>query len=176
MDGAHLRGGNNAGAGPTKRGRPVKHQPEPVDAVAQAGRFGPVLEDVPHRSPQRRQWNFRTRNPDVVSLVSPMALSSGFQKLGHGAAVVFGSEEKAAGHSGRREDALALFLQQRARTGRSVPCLRRFILLRRKLCAPFGVGLSTSNFQRPAPAWCAAAESGKAKQAGDRCERIRRSS
>src|SRR3979411_2219357 len=44
------RAGNNCRAAPLGRLWPgrVKHQPKPIDAIAQAGRFRPVGEDVTH--------------------------------------------------------------------------------------------------------------------------------
>src|SRR6185503_13061571 len=60
-----------------------------------------------------------------------------------GAALVFGLRgEQRQVAAGAGEDALAFFLQQRART-RPLGAMfaQDFILLRGELCAPFGVGL-----------------------------------
>src|SRR5215207_10812038 len=90
-----------------------------------------------------------------------------------GAALVFGLRgEQRQVAAGASEDALALFLQQRARTRPLGAVLAQdFILLRRELCAPFGVGLFhlefLSGLRRAATQ---PAKSGQAKQAGDGCE------
>src|SRR5258705_2905480 len=89
------------------------------------------------------------------------------------AALVFGVRgEQRQIATGAGKDALAFFFQERARTWPLGAVLAQdFILLRRELCAPFGVGLFHLEFlgglrRRGAQP----AESGEAKQAGQGCE------
>jgi hypothetical protein len=42
----------------------VKHQPKPVDAIAQTGRLRPVVEDVAHMSAAAAAVDFGARHPE----------------------------------------------------------------------------------------------------------------
>src|SRR3954447_10963442 len=67
-----------------------------------------------------------------------------------GAALEFGVRGKQRQvATGAGEDALAMLLQQRARTGAlGALFAQNFILLRRQLCAPFRIGLFDFEFSR----------------------------
>ncbi len=94
----------------------MKHQPKPVDAIAQAGRFRPVVEDVPHMSAAAAAVHFRARHSErrVLGFANGIV-----QRLPEarpaGAALIFGIRgEQRQVATGACKDALAFFFQQRA--------------------------------------------------------------
>ena len=127
----------------------MKHQRKTVDAVAQAGRLRPVVEDVAEMAAAAAAMNFGAQHAEGAVL----GLADGvFERLVEarpaGAALEFGlGGEQRQVAAGAGEDALAVLLQQRARA-RALGALlaQDFILLRRQLRAPFGVGLFDLEF------------------------------
>src|SRR6186997_610353 len=122
----------------------MKHQPKPVDAIAQTGRLRSVLEDVPHVSAAAAAVDFRARHPERRVLGFANGIVERFPEARPaGAALIFGFRgEQRQVAAGAGEDALAFFFQQWARTWPLGAMLAQdLILLRRELRAPFGVGL-----------------------------------
>src|SRR5688500_2127448 len=95
----------------------MKHHAKAVDAVAQAGRLRSVVENMTEMSAAATAMHFGPQHPEGAVF----GLAEGvFQRLikarPAGAALVFGLRGKQRQvAAGAGEDALALFLQQRAR-------------------------------------------------------------
>src|ERR1700716_4183571 len=149
----------------------MKHQRKAVHAVAQAGRLRPIVEEVSERTATAATMDHgRHHAESAVFGLADGILERLIETRPAGAALEFGLRgEQRQVAAGAGEDALAVFLEQRART-RALGALlaQDLILLRRQLRAPFRVGLFDLEFFRgvrgvgPQPA-----ERGKAKQAGD---------
>ena len=120
-----------------------------VDAVAQAGRLRPVVEDVAEMAAAAAAMHFGAQHAEgaVLGLADRV-----FERLVEarpaGAALEFrlGGEQRQVA-AGAGEDALAMLLEQRA-GARPLGALlaQDLILLRRQLRAPFGVGLFDLEF------------------------------
>src|SRR5947207_164443 len=152
----------------------TEDQRKAVNAVAQAGRLRPVVEDVTEMAAATAAVNFGAQHSEGAVF----GLADGvFERLVKtrpaGAAFEFrlrGEQRQVAAGAG--EDALAMLLEQRARTRTLGAVLTQdLILLRRQLRAPFGIGLFNLEFlagvcrRSPQPA-----ERSKAKKTGDRRE------
>src|SRR5215217_779256 len=99
--------------------------------------------------PQRRQWTSVRAIPKVVSLVSPMALSSGFQKLGQPVPLSYLVSEENSGRSqpAQAKTPLRFSFRSGLEPGRSVPCLRRISYCCGVSCARHSASVfSISNF------------------------------
>src|SRR6266550_1587473 len=165
--------GGRAESGRRWRGR-VEYQRKAVHAVAQAGRLRSVVEDVTEMAAAAAAMNFGPQHPQgPVFGLADGVLERLIKTRPAGAALEFRlrSEQRQVA-AGAGEDALAMLLEQRARS-RTLGALlaQDVILLRRQLRAPFRIGLFDLEFLRgvcrgsPQPS-----EGGKAKQAGDRRE------
>src|ERR1700722_19518701 len=122
----------------------MKHQRKTAHAVAQAGRLRPVVEDVAEMAAAAAAVNFSAQHPEgavfgladgvVERLVKTRPAGAAFE-LG-----LRGEQRQVAAGAG--EDALAMLLEQRARS-RTLGALlaQDLVLLRRQLCAPLGIGL-----------------------------------
>src|ERR1700694_2595498 len=160
-------------SGRRRRGR-MKHQRKAVHAVAQAGRLRPIVEDVAEMAAATAAVNFGPQHPKgpVLGLADGV-LERLIKTRPAGTALEFRlRREQRQIAAGAGENALAMLLEQRARTGTLGTFLAQdFILLRRQLRAPLRVGLFDLELlcglcrgsSQPA-------EGGKAKQTGDRCE------
>src|SRR5689334_18995384 len=85
--------GNNCRAAPLGSLWPgrVKHQPKPVDAVAQAGGFRSVVEHVSHVSAAAAAVDFRARHPERRVLGFANGIVERFPEARPaGAALIFG--------------------------------------------------------------------------------------
>src|SRR6266481_6196415 len=152
----------------------MEHQRKAVHAVAQAGRLRSVVEDVTEMAAAAAAMNFGPQHSQgPVFGLADGVLEWLIKTRPAGAALEFrlrGEQRQVAPGAG--EDALAMLLEQWART-RTLGALltQDLILLRRQLRAPFRIGLFDLEFLRgvcrrsPQPA-----EGSKAKKAGDRCE------
>src|SRR6202166_1921722 len=153
----------------------MKHQRKSVHAIAQAGRLWPVVEDVAEMAAAAAAMDLGPQHAEgaVLSLADGI-----FQRLIEarpaGAALEFrlrGEQRQVAAGAG--EDALAMFLEQRARARPFGALLAQdLVLLRRQLRAPFRIGLLDLEFLRgflPGLGRGSAqpAEGGKAEQTGD---------
>src|SRR6266404_5796706 len=99
--------------------------------------------------PQRRQWTSVRVIPNVVSLVSPMALSSGCQKLGQPVPLSYLVSEENSGRSHPAQAKMPLRFSFRSglEPGRSVPCLLRISYCCGVSCARHSASVfSISNF------------------------------
>src|SRR5207237_1644978 len=96
----------------------VKHQPKPVDAIAQAGRLRSVVEDVTHMSTAAAAVDFRARHPERrIPGFANGVVERLVEAWPAGAALEFGIRgEQGQIAAGAGEDTLAFFLQERART------------------------------------------------------------
>src|SRR6202051_1310688 len=150
----------------------MKHQREAVHAVAQPGRLWSIVEDVTEMTATTAAVNFGPHHPKgAVFGLADGVLERLIKTRPAGAAFIFrlrGEQRQVAAGAG--EDALAMLLEQRARSRALGAFLAQdFILLRRQLCAPLRVGLFDLEFLRglsrraPQPA-----ERGNAQQTGDR--------
>ena len=160
-------------SGRRRRGR-MKQQRKAVHAVAQAGRLRPIVEDVAEMAAAAAAMNFGAQHPEgAVFGLADGVLERLVEARPAGAALKFGLRgEQRQVAAGAGEDALAMLLEQRARSGRSVPSLRRISYCCGVSCARHSASVfSTSNFSaalcrgNPQPA-----ERGQAKQTGDRGE------
>src|SRR3981081_4055455 len=154
-----------------RRGGRMKHQRKAVHAVAQPGRLRPIVEDVTEMAAAGAEVNFGPQHPEgPVFGLADGVLERLVKARPAGAALEFrlrGEQRQVAAGAG--EDALAMLLEQRART-RALGALlaQNLILLRRQLRAPFRIGLFDFEFlrgvrrRRPQPP-----EGGKPKQTGD---------
>src|SRR5712672_4338210 len=160
-------------SGRRRRSR-TEYQRKAVNAVAQAGRLRPVVEDVTEMAAAAAAVNFGARHPEgAVFGLADRVLERLVETWPAGAAFEFrlrGEQRQVAAGAG--EDALAMLLEQRARA-RALGALltQDLILPRRQLRAPFRVGLFNLEFlagvcrRTPQPA-----ESATAKKTGDRRE------
>src|SRR5271163_2802005 len=156
-----------------RRGR-MKYQRVAVHAVAQSGRLRPVIEDVAEVTATAAAVDFGPQHAEgpvfgladgVIERLVEARPASAALELG-----LRGKQRQVA--AGASKGALAMFLQERART-RAFGALvaQNFVLLRRQLRAPFRIGLFDLEFlgglrrRSPQPS-----EGGKAQQAGDRCK------
>src|ERR1700733_6143169 len=162
-----------ARSGRRRRGR-MKLQSKAVHAVAQAGRLRSIVENVPEMAAAAAAVNFGAQHPQgpVLGLADGV-LERLIEARPAGAALIFclrGEQRQVAAGAG--EDALAVLLEQRARSGTFGAFLAQDgILLRGQLRPPLRVGLFNLEFLRrlhrgnPQPA-----ERSQSKQAGDRGE------
>src|SRR4051794_27157000 len=141
--GAQLPGGATI-AGSARRGRArTKYQCEAVDAVAQAGRFRSIVEDVAEVTAAATAMNFSPQHPKRAVLgFADCILERLIETRPTRAALELGLRgEQRQIATGAGEGALAVLLQQRAGTWALGPLLAQdLVLLRRELCAPFRVG------------------------------------
>src|SRR6266852_3469205 len=122
----------------------MEHQAKAVDAIAQAGRLRSVVEDMAEMAATAAAMHLGPRHAvgAVLCLAEPI-----FQRLVEarpaGAAFEFGVGRKQRQvAAGAGEDALAMLLQQRARSRPfSAVLAQDLVLLRRQLRAPLGIGL-----------------------------------
>src|SRR5882724_3650751 len=174
--GHNCRAGNNCRAQALGSGRPgrVKHQPKSVDAVPQARRLRPVVEDVAEMAAAAAAVNFGAQHAEGAVLgLADGIVDRLIETRPAGPALEFrlrGEQWQVAAGAG--EDALAVLFQKRARARALGAFLAQdVILLRRQLRAPFSVGLFDLEFLCGLRGRCAQpAEGSKAKQAGDGCE------
>src|SRR5471032_985039 len=152
----------------------MKQQRKAVHAVAQAGRLRPIVEDVTEMAAAAAAVNFGAQHPEgAVFGLADGVLERLVKTRPAGAALEFrlrGEQRQVAAGAGK--DALAVLLEQRARSRTLGAFLAQdFILLRRQLRAPFGVGLLDLEFLR---GLCRGAaqppEGGKPEQTGNRGE------
>src|ERR1700687_5821600 len=152
----------------------MEYQRKAVHAVAQAGRLRPIVENVTEMAAAAAAVDFGPQHPKgAVFGLADGVVERLIKTRPAGAALEFrlrGEQRQVAAGAG--EDALAMLLEQRARS-RTLGALlaQDLILLRRQLRAPFRIGLFDLEFLRgvcrrsPQPA-----EGGKAKKTGDGCE------
>src|SRR3984893_5002474 len=150
--GHNCRAGNNCRA-PTRSGRRcrgrMENQRKAVHAVAQAARLRPVVEDVTEMAAATAAVNFGAGHPEGPVFGLPDGVLERLVKTWPaGAAFEFrlrGEQRQVTAGAG--EDALAMLLEQRART-RALGALlaQDLILLRRQLRAPFRIGLFVLEF------------------------------
>src|ERR1700730_18120947 len=156
----------------------MEYQRKAVHAVAQAGRLRPIVENVTEMAAAAAAVDFGPQHPKgAVFGLADGVVERLIKTRPAGAALEFrlrGEQRQVAAGAG--EDALAMLLQQRART-RALGALfaQDLILLRCQLRAPFGVGILDLEFpggfisglgRRTAQP----AEGGKPKQAGYGCK------
>src|ERR1019366_2336695 len=162
--------GRKPRSGRRRRGR-MKYQRKAVHAVAQAGRLRPIVEHVTEMAAATAAVNFAPQHPQgAVFGLADGVLERLIKTRPAGAALEFrlrGEQRQVAAGAG--EDALAMLLEQRARSRALGAFLAQdFILLRRQLRAPLRVGLFDLEFLRglgrgsPQPA-----EGREPKQTGD---------
>src|SRR5712671_682957 len=155
-----------------RRGGRMEYQGKAIHAVAQAGRLRPIVEDVTEMAAAAAAVNFGPQHPE-----SPIfGLADGvLQRLVKtrpaGTALEFrlrGEQRQVAAGTG--EDALAVLLEQRARSRPLGALLAQdLILLRRQLRPPFRIGLFDLELLRCVGRRSAQPPEGrKAKQTGDR--------
>src|SRR4030088_1976448 len=152
----------------------MEDQRKAIHAVAQAGRLRPIVEDVTEMAAAAAAVNFGPQHPKgAVFGLADGVVERLIKTRAGGAALEFrlrGEQRQVAAGAG--EDALAMLLEQRART-RALGALlaQDFILLRRQLRAPFRIGLFDLEFLRGVRRRSSQpAEGRKAKQTGDRRE------
>src|SRR5437899_7848133 len=152
----------------------MEDQRKAVHAVAQAGRLRPVIKDVTEMAAAAAAVDFGTQHPKgAVFGLADGVVERLIKTRPAGAALEFrlrGEQRQVAAGAG--EDALAMLLEQRART-RALGALlaQDVILLRRQLRAPFRIGLFDLEFLRGVcRGGSQPSEGGKAKQTGDRRE------
>src|SRR4051812_27760762 len=153
----------------------MEDQPETVDAVARSGRLRTVVEDVAEVAAAAPAMHLGAEHAvGPVLGLADIALDRLVEARPSGAALELGvGGEQRQVAAGAGEDALAVFLEQRA-GARSLGAFlaQNFILLRRELGAPLGVGLLDLEFLGGLLAGLGRgpsqpAEGRKAKQAGD---------
>src|SRR3984893_15513848 len=153
----------------------MEYQRKAVHAVAQAGRLRPIVENVTEMAAAAAAVDFGPQHPKgAVFGLADGVVERLIKTRPAGAALEFrlrGEQRQVAAGAG--EDALAMLLEQRARS-RTLGALlaQDLVLLRRQLRAPFRIGLLDLEFLRgflpglgrgsPQPA-----EGGKAEQTGD---------
>src|SRR5579864_1518746 len=149
----------------------MKSQRKPVHAVTQPGRLRPVVEDMAemaaaaaamHLGPRHAEGAVLGGGDGIVQRLVEARPAGAALELGLG-----GEQRQVAASAG--EDALAMLLQKRARPGTFGAFLAQdFILLRRELRPPFGVGLLDfelfGSLRRRA---LEPTQGGEAEQAGD---------
>ena len=149
----------------------MEHQAETVDAVAQAGRLRPVVENMPEMAAAAAAMHLGPQHPvGPVFGLADGVLERLIETRPAGAALEFrlrGEQRQIAAGAG--EGALAVLFQERTRSRPFGALLAQdFVLLRRQLRAPFGVGLfDLELFGSLCGRLSQPAESGKAEQAGD---------
>src|SRR6202022_3707114 len=130
-------------SGRRRRGR-MKHQRKAVHAVAQAGRLRPIVEDVAEMAAATAAVNFGPQYPESpVFGLADGVVERLVKTRPAGAALEFRlRREQRQVAAGTGEDALAMLLEQRARS-RPLGALlaQNLILLRRQRRAPFRIGL-----------------------------------
>src|SRR6266404_9818354 len=152
----------------------MEDQRKAVHAVAQAGRLWPIVEDVTEMTAAAAAVDFAPQHPKgAVFGLADGVVERLIKTRPAGAALEFrlrGEQRQVAAGAG--EDALAMLLEQWART-RALGALltQDLVLLRRQLRAPLRIGLFDLEFlasvcrRSPQPA-----EGSKAKKTGDRRE------
>src|ERR1700704_5467746 len=149
----------------------MEFQRKAVHAVAQPGRLRPIVEDVTEMAAAAAAVNFGPQHPEgPVFGLADGVIERLVKARPAGAALEFrlrGEQRQIAAGAG--EDALAMFLEQWARSRAFGALLAQdLVLLRRQLRAPFRIGLFDLEFfgslcrgaSQPA-------EGDKAQQAGD---------
>src|SRR6267378_3659994 len=149
----------------------MEDQRKAVHAVAQAGRLRPVIKDMTEMAAAAAAVNFGPQHPKgAVFGLADGIVERLIKTRPAGAALEFrlrGEQRQIAAGAG--EYALAMLLEQRART-RALGALlaQDFILLRRQLRAPFRIGLFDLEFLRGVcRGGSQPSEGRKAKQTGD---------
>src|SRR6202048_104248 len=148
----------------------MEYQRKAVHAVAQAGRLWPIVENVTEMAAAAPALDFGPQHPKgAVFGLADGVVERLIKTRPAGAALEFRLRgEQRQGAAGAGEDALAMLLEQLARS-RTLGALlaQDLVLLRRQLRAPFRIGLFDLEFFRgvgrrgPQPA-----EGDKAQQAG----------
>src|SRR5216683_885646 len=134
-----------------RRGGRMEYQGKAIHAVAQAGRLRPVVEDVTEMAAATAAVDFGPQHPEgAVFGLADRVFERLVEARPAGAALEFrlrGEQRQVAAGAG--EDALAMLLEQRARS-RTLGALlaQDLILLRRQLRAPFRIGLFDLEFLR----------------------------
>src|SRR4030088_2059730 len=152
----------------------MEYQGKAIHAVAQAGRLRPIVEHVTEMATAAAAVNFGPQYPESpVFGPADGVVERLVKNRPAGAALEFrlrGEQRQVAAGTG--EDALAMFLEQRARSRPLGAFLAQdLILLRRQLRAPFRIGLFDLELLRGVGRRSAQpAEGRKAKQTGDRRE------
>src|SRR5712671_2653487 len=129
----------------------MEDQRKAVHAVAQAGRLRPIVEEVTEMAAAAAAVDFGPQHSKgAVFGLADGIIERLIKTRPAGAALEFrlrGEQRQVAAGAG--EDALAMLLEQRART-RALGALlaQDFILLRRQLRAPFCIGLFDLEFLR----------------------------
>src|ERR1700682_2159305 len=149
----------------------MEYQRKAFHAVAQAGRLRPIVENVTEMATAAAAVDFGPQHPEgAVFGLADRVVERLIKTRPAGAALEFrlrGEQRQVAAGAG--EDALAMLLEQRARS-RTLGALlaQDLILLRRKLRPPFRIGLFDLEFLRGV---CRRSsqptERGKAKYTGD---------
>src|ERR1700716_2864796 len=153
-----------------RRGGRMKHQRKTIHAVAQPGRLRPIVEDVTEMAAAAAAVNFGPQHPEgPVFGLADGVLERLVKARPAGAALEFrlrGEQRQVAAGAG--EDALAMLLEQRARSRALGAFLAQdVILLRGQLRAPFRIGLFDLELFRGVSRRCPQpAEGGKANQTG----------
>src|ERR1700730_8864517 len=149
----------------------MEDQSEAVHAVTQAGRLRAIVEDVTEMAAATAAVNFGPQHTEgPVFGLADGVLERLIKTRPPGAAFEFrlrGKQRQVAAGAG--EDALAMLLEQRARSRAFGAFLAQdFILLRRQLRAPFRIGLFDLEFLRGTGRGTSQpAEGGKAQETGD---------
>src|SRR3979411_2470667 len=170
---ARFAGAKARKSGRRRRGR-VEHQRKAVHAVARAGRLRSVVEDVTEMAAAAAAMNFGPQHPQgPVFGLADGVLERLIKTPPAGAALELRlRSEQWQVAAGAGEDALAMLLEERARS-RTLGALlaQDVILLRRQLRAPFRIGLFDLEFLRGVGRRSSQPAAGrKAKQTGDRRE------
>src|SRR5229473_2465934 len=129
----------------------MEYQGKAIHAVAQAGRLRPIVEDVTEMAAATAAVNFGPQHPESpVFGFANGVLQRLVETRPAGTALEFrlrGEQRQVAAGAG--EDALAMLLEQRARSRPLGAFLAQdFVLLRRQLRAPLRVGLFDLEFLR----------------------------
>src|SRR6266404_5112617 len=129
----------------------MEDQRKAVDAVAQAGRLRPIVKDVTEMTAAAAAVNFSPQHPKgAVFGLADGIVERLIKTRPAGAALEFrlrGEQRQVAAGAG--EGALAVFLEQRARSRPLGALLAQdLVLLRRQLGAPFRIGLFDLEFLR----------------------------
>src|SRR3981189_3742077 len=152
----------------------MEDQRKAVHAVAQAGRLRPIVKDVTEMAAAAAAVNFGPQHPKgAVFGLADGVVERLIKARPAGSALEFRlRREQRQVAAGAGEDALAMLLEQRARSRTPNALLAQdVILLRRQLRAPFRIGLFDLELLRGVrgggsqPGECR-----KAKQTGDRRE------
>src|SRR5467141_4794409 len=153
----------------------MEDQRKAVHAVAQAGRLRPIVKDMTEMAAAAAAVNFGPQHPKGAVFGPADGIVERLIKTRPaGAALEFrlrGEQRQVAAGAG--EDALAMLLEQRARS-RTLGALlaQDLILLRRQLRPPFRIGLFDLELLRGVRGRSSQpAEGRKAKQTGDRREK-----